>query len=96
MDSIVGAGSIISGGRVERSVASFDVHVGTNALVQGTVLMPSVKVGNGAIIRNAILDKGVIVEPGAQIGIDHERDKARFTISEGGIVVVGKGVRITA
>ena len=96
VDSIVGAGSIISGGRVERSVASFDVHVGTNALVQGTVLMPSVKVGNGAIIRNAILDKGVIVEPGAQIGIDHERDKARFTISEGGIVVVGKGVRITA
>ena len=96
VDSIVGAGSIISGGRVERSVASFDVHVGTNALVQGTVLMPSVKVGNGAIIRNAILDKGVIVEPGAQIGIDHERDKTRFTISEGGIVVVGKGVRITA
>ena len=96
VDSIVGAGSIIAGGRMERSVASFDVLLGTNALVQGSVLMPSVRVGQNAIIRNAILDKNVVVEPGAQVGVDHEKDRQRFTISDGGIVVVGKGVTITA
>jgi len=95
-DSIVGAGSIIAGGHVNRTVISHDVHIGAGAFVDGSVLMPSVKIGDKAVIRSAILDKSVVVDPGAQIGVDLERDRARFTISDGGIVIVGKGVRVTA
>ncbi|MEY4498552.1 MAG: hypothetical protein RJA40_657 [Actinomycetota bacterium] len=95
-DSIVGAGSIIAGGHVNRTVTSYDVHVGVGAFIDGSVLMPSVKIGDRAVVRNAILDKSVIVDPGAQIGVDLERDRQRFTVSEGGVVVVGKGVRVTA
>ena len=94
-DSIVGAGSIIAGGHVNRTVTSYDVHVGAGAFIDGSVLMPSVKIGDRAVVRNAILDKSVIVDPGAQIGVDLERDRQRFTVSEGGVVVVGKGVRVT-
>ena len=58
--------------------------------------MPSVRIGSNVIIRNAILDKNVIVEPGAEIGIDHERDRERFTVSQNGIIVVGKGTIVKA
>ena len=95
-DSIVGAGSIIAGGHLNRTVASYDVLVSAGSFVDASVLMPSVKIGERAVVRRAILDKNVIVEPGAQIGVDLERDSQRFTISQSGIVVVGKGVRVTA
>ena len=94
-DSVVGAGSIISGGEMHRTVASYDVMVGRDAKVEGSVLMPSVRVGDGAQVRNAILDKNVIIEAGARIGFDFARDRERFTVSAGGIVVVGKGVTVT-
>jgi glucose-1-phosphate adenylyltransferase len=95
-DSIVGAGSIIAGGHINRTVTSYDVHVGAGAFIDGSVLMPSVKVGERAVVRNAILDKNVVVDAGAQIGVDLQRDRERFTVSDAGVVVVGKGVRVTA
>ena len=94
-DSVVGAGSIISGGELRRTVASYDVYAGRDSVVENSVLMPSVRIGENAKIRNAILDKNVVVEPGASVGFDIERDRERFTVSPGGIVVIGKGITVT-
>jgi glucose-1-phosphate adenylyltransferase len=56
-------------------------------------VMPGARVGRGAIVRGAILDKNVRVPDGALIGVDSEADRRRYTVSPGGIVVLGKGVK---
>jgi glucose-1-phosphate adenylyltransferase len=94
LDSMVCAGSIISGGTVRSSVISPGVIVDSHALVENSVLHHDVAVGQGAIVRNAIIDKNVQVPAGAQIGLDPDVDQARFTVSENGIVVIGKGEKI--
>jgi glucose-1-phosphate adenylyltransferase len=95
LDSIVGAGTIISGGRVERSVISPNVRVNSWATVEDSILLEGVDVGRHAKIRKAIIDKRVQVPEGCQIGFNLEQDRARgFTISEGGVVVVPLGAHI--
>ncbi len=92
-ESIVGLGTIISGGRVDHSVVSTDVRVGHGAEVSHSVLMPGVVVGRNAIVRRAILDKNVIVPDGARVGVDHDRDAELYTVSDSGVVVLGKNAR---
>ena len=55
------------------------------------MLFDDVEVGRRAVVRRAIIDKNAHIEEGAQIGVDVERDRERFTVSEGGVVVVEKG-----
>ena len=91
-ESMVGAGTIVSGAHVRTSVLASNVFVDTGAYVEGTVVMPGVRIGRNAVVRHAILDKNVVVPDGAQIGVDLDRDRELYTVSDGGVVCLGKGV----
>jgi glucose-1-phosphate adenylyltransferase len=95
IDSIVSLGSLLSGARIERSVLGSWALVESGAHVVDSVLFDRVTVRPDATVQRAILDKEVVVEAGAQIGVDHDRDRARgFTVTDSGLTVVGKGVRV--
>jgi glucose-1-phosphate adenylyltransferase len=90
MDSIVSAGCIISGGRVMRSVLSPGVRVNSFCEVEYSILMPNVNIGRNARLRRTIVNTGVTVPDSAVIGFDRQSDRDHgYTITEGGITVVG-------
>lgn len=96
INSIVANGVVIIGGSVQRSILFPNVHIGDEAVIHNSILFEGVEVGDGAELDNCIIDKGVVIPPGERVGFDKAQDRARFSISEKGIVVVPKGYKFAA
>jgi glucose-1-phosphate adenylyltransferase len=88
LDSIVAGGSIISGGKVQKSVLGYDVRVNSYSEVEESIIFNHVNVGRHCRIRRAIIDRHVDLPEGTVIGYDIEADRTRYSVSEGGVVVV--------
>jgi glucose-1-phosphate adenylyltransferase len=93
-DSMVSHGSIISGGRIHRSVLGVGCRVNSFSEVEESVLFERVRVGRHAKIRRAIIDKDVEIPSGTVIGFDREADRQRFHVTESGTVVIPKRAKL--
>ncbi|HUL57675.1 MAG TPA: glucose-1-phosphate adenylyltransferase, partial [Anaeromyxobacteraceae bacterium] len=93
-DSLISEGCIISGGQVNRSILSPRVRVNSYANVDDSILFEDVNIGRHCKLRRVIVDKHVEIPSGATIGYDLEKDRRQFHVTESGIVVIPKGMRI--
>lgn len=91
VNSMLAAGTVISGGGVNHSILFPQVRVRDGAIVDASILFDGVIVGEGVQLRNCIVEKDVEIPAKEQIGMDHAHDRERFPVSEQGIVVVPKG-----
>ncbi len=96
LDSIVCGGCIVSGARVQNSILSPNVRVQDHADVRESILMENVVIGEHSRIRQAIIDKDVIIPPHTEIGFHREADAEQFTVTESGLVVISKGMKLHA
>jgi glucose-1-phosphate adenylyltransferase len=97
IDSIVSLGSVLSGTHLERSVVGPWTLAGGGSTITDAVVFDGVLIGKGARVHRAILDKNVVLDDGATVGVDRDRDLERgFTVTDSGITVVAKGIHITA
>jgi len=94
-NSLLCAGSIVSGGTIERSILGPETYVDASAVVSESILFPGVYVGPGAQLHRCVIDKNVEIPAGRAIGHDIDADRDEFTVSDRGVVVVEKDRRVT-
>jgi glucose-1-phosphate adenylyltransferase len=88
LDSVVASGSIVSGGRVKRSVLGYDVRVNSFCEVENSIIFNHVNIGRYSRVRNAIVDRHVTLPEHTEVGYNPEEDAKRYHVSEGGVIVV--------
>ncbi|WP_027157452.1 glucose-1-phosphate adenylyltransferase [Methylobacter luteus] len=91
VNSLLGSGTLVSGGTVRHSILFPQVQVHENAVVEDSILFDGVHVGAGTHLMRCIVDKNVRIPSGERIGVDSGADATRFVVSESGVTVVPKG-----
>ncbi len=90
LDTLICPGSIVSGGHVRGSILGRQVRINSWSSVEDSILFSGVTVGRHAQIRRAIIDRDIEIPENFHIGFDPEEDRRRgFTVTEGGVTVVG-------
>jgi glucose-1-phosphate adenylyltransferase len=88
VDSLVSGGCIISGATVRRSLLFSNVHVHSYCAIEDTVLLPNVTISRSAVLKRVVVDKNCIIPEGMTIGVDLEKDRKRFFVTDRGTVLV--------
>lgn len=88
VDSVLSAGTIISGAAIEHSLISANTVVHSYSSVKDSILLPNANVGRNCRLTKVIVGEGCDIPPGTVIGENLEEDKQKYTVSDTGVVLV--------
>jgi glucose-1-phosphate adenylyltransferase len=96
VNCMLASGTLIVGATLRHAILFPNVRIEEGAVVENSLLFQGVAVGEGAQLQRCIIEKHVRIPAGERLGFDRARDAERFTVSDRGIVVIGKGYRFSA
>ncbi len=89
--SIVSAGCLINGASVKNSILRREVVLEPGAEVEDCIIMDYVVVRRGAKLKRVIVDRYNEIPEDSRIGFDPAADRARYKVTDNGIVVIPEG-----
>jgi len=93
-NTAIGPGSLIRSASVRNSILRREVIVEKDVEIEDCIIMDYSVIRRGSRLRRVIVDRYNNVAPNTCIGIDPVADKARYHVSEGGVVVLPKGTEV--
>jgi glucose-1-phosphate adenylyltransferase len=92
-NSILGAGSVIRGARINRSVIRREVVIEPDADIDECIIMDYTVIGRGSKLRRTIVDRYNSIPPGSVIGEERNPGRNRAAASPPRITIIPKGKR---
>jgi len=90
LNSIVAEGTIVTGSLLRNSVIGRNVRIHSYSVIEDAIIMSRVEIGRGCHLRRLIIDKNVCIPPETEIGINSDKDRERYFVTESGIVVIAR------
>lgn len=90
-NSVIGAGSFIKGARIRNSILRREVIVEEDVEIDDCIIMDYTIIRRGSRLKRVIVDRCNEIAANSRIGFDAAADRARYTLSAGGVVVVPRG-----
>ena len=87
----IGAGSLVTGARIRNSILRREVIVEEDVEIDDCIIMDYTVIRRGSRLKRVIVDRYNEIAPNTRIGFDAAADRARYVVSEGGVVVLPKG-----
>ena len=89
--SHIGTGAFVKGGTIRNSIIRREVMIAEDVVLEDCVIMDHCSIARGARLRRTIVDRYNCIGPGTRIGFDREADRARYHVTDSGVVVVPMG-----